>query len=227
MEARPFIKRILTPVLQPVARWYFSKERKFRYKDLKIKVYPGVFHPGFFFSTKILLEYLQKQDMEGKSFLEPGAGTGVLSVLAAKMGAEAWATDLNPVAVKNIRENARLNSVNVNVLHSNLLENLPSGSFDLVLINPPYYPRNPSNDRDLAWFCGKDFEFFHRLFSQLSLFYPVPEHVVMILSEDCNIERIKSIAGKYGLRFRETGNRKIWGERNYLFQVIGIEDGQR
>ncbi|MEZ4765877.1 MAG: hypothetical protein R3C26_22645 [Calditrichia bacterium] len=36
---------------------YTASERGYRYGDIRIRVKPGVFHPGFFFSTKVLLKY--------------------------------------------------------------------------------------------------------------------------------------------------------------------------
>lgn len=68
--------KYMTPLLQPLYRKYLSRDRVFRYKSIRIIVHPGVFYPGFIFSTKILLAYLDKLDLSGKRLLDLGAGSG-------------------------------------------------------------------------------------------------------------------------------------------------------
>ena len=78
---------MLFPILSSVYNIYSAKERSYSYKGIKLKVFPGVFHPGLFFSTKILLEYLSKLDLKNKTVLELGAGSGLISVYCAKQNA--------------------------------------------------------------------------------------------------------------------------------------------
>jgi len=77
---------------------------------------PGVFHPGLFFSTKLLIEYISEYDLNDKNILELGAGSGLISVYCAKLKANVTASDINPIAVENINQNAKLNSVNIKVV---------------------------------------------------------------------------------------------------------------
>jgi release factor glutamine methyltransferase len=209
----------LTPVLQAVLRLYLRKSRHYRYKDISVMVEPGVFYPRFVFSTGILLDFLEAQDLSGKKFLELGAGCGVISLLAARMGALVTATDINPVAVENIKQNARRNKLEVNVVESDLFENIPEDHFDLIVINPPYYPKDPGDISEMAWFCGKDFEYFTSLFPQLKMFSTPSNEIFMILSEDCDIERIKEIATSSGFNFQLVKQVKRVGEWNYIFNI--------
>ena len=43
-----FQKKFLNRFYKPLLQKYLEKERKYRYKDIRISVLPGVFHPGFF-----------------------------------------------------------------------------------------------------------------------------------------------------------------------------------
>ena len=44
----------------------------------------------------------------------------------------------------------------------------------------------------------------------------------MILSEDCDIERIKQISSDNNISFTAILETKKWGEKNYLFQLKSI-----
>ena len=92
---RKILKRIVSPILVPFVRWYLRKERKFVYNGITTHIFPGVFHPGFFHSTKFILRYLADKDLRGKSFLELGCGSGLVSIVAAKAGSDvtsSWRT---------------------------------------------------------------------------------------------------------------------------------------
>jgi release factor glutamine methyltransferase len=200
-------------------RYRIGREHTVRLKDLSITVKPGVFHPTLFFSTKILADYIQTLDIAGRSLLEFGAGSGAIACLAAKMGAHTSALDINPVAVETIRENAGKNAVSINVWQSDFFDNVPAQQFDAIIINPPYFPLDPKNNMEKAWLCGKDFDYFETLFSQLPKYTHSDSTIVIILSEDCDIDRIKSIAGdhKISMELEETHRGLL--EDNYIFHA--------
>jgi len=216
-----FRKRFISPVLQRFVRLYFKKERKFRYKSIKAVVFSGVFFPHFTLSTRFVMSFLdpQKEVLQGMSFLELGCGTGMISCLAAQKGAKVLATDINPRALENTKRNAELNKVEVETLHSDLFDSIPSQTFDYVVINPPYYPKNPVDDAERAWFCGENFEYFQKLFATMAPFVRPDSFVLMVLSEDCDLETIQSIARQNGFEFSKLLEKKIRGERNFLFQI--------
>jgi release factor glutamine methyltransferase len=212
--------KILTPVLQALLKRYLRKPRPYRYKDLHVTVDPGVFYPRFIFSTRLLLEFLDEKELSGKKFLELGAGCGIISLLAARKGAIVIASDINPAAVENIKKNALRNHLEMNVVESNLFMNIRERNFDMIVIAPPYYPKEPRNFSEMAWFCGKDFDYFENLFTQLTPFAVPSCEIIMILSEDCNIEKIKEIAGRSGFLFQPLRQVKRMGEWNFIFQIV-------
>src|SRR4029079_10565830 len=105
------LKHIVAHTYKPLLVKYLSKTRVYRYKDIRLSIAPGVFHPGFFFSTQLLLQYISKLPLQGKRFLELGCGSGLISIAAAKMGAMVTATDINPLATEYLKENSRRNNV--------------------------------------------------------------------------------------------------------------------
>ncbi len=80
-----------------------------------------------------------------RSLLDIGTGNGRLALEAARRGARTVATDLNPDALRHLREAARADGVTIDLVRTDLGRGL--GRFDRVLANPPYLPMRPP-DRD-------------------------------------------------------------------------------
>lgn len=219
---RKLILRIIGPIIQRIAKYYFAKPRPFRFDQIKGLVLPGVFYPQLTLSTKILLQYLKEKDLNGKHFLELGCGAGFISVLAAKKGAEVWALDINPKAIENTRINAEKNQVKMHLIQSDLFEKLEEKAFDWIVINPPYYPRTPKNLEEQAWYCGENFEYFEKLFKGLARYIYSTSKVIMILSEDCEIEQIKNMAKRANISFEQVYQKRKWGEDNFIFSLKSI-----
>jgi release factor glutamine methyltransferase len=214
------ILKYLTPVLQPLYRKYVSRTRPFSYENIHILVRPGVFYPGFIISTKLFLRYIGQLDLNGRTLLELGAGSGIISLYAASRGAIVMASDINPVSVQNIRENALANKAEVKVIESDLFENIQKADFDFIIIAPPYYPKDPADYAEMAWYCGSNFDYYERLFKQLPGFYHDRTQVLMILSDDCNIQKIQEIGEMNGFGFSLVQQKRKLGEWNFIYRII-------
>ncbi|MEZ5084584.1 MAG: methyltransferase [Bacteroidales bacterium] len=219
---RKLIIRFIFPFFRSFVNFYFSKPRNYRYKKIKAVVLPGVFFPHFTISTKLLLQFLETKELEHHTFLELGCGTGIISVLAAKKGARVVASDINPTAIENAKLNATKNSVEITTYLSDLFAELPRQQFDFIIINPPYYPKTPKIMAEEAWFCGEHFEYFEKLFLTATNYFHDKSEVLMILSEDCELEKIKTMAAKNGLNMIILVKKKKWGEMNYIFRLFDI-----
>lgn len=119
-----------------------TEKEKYEVKILgrKFVVYPNVFSPKYFLDTEFFARELPiRQDEE---FLEIGPGTGVTVVFAALKGAKrVTAVDINPDAVANTKENAKINGVEskVTVLRGDIYEPLAKNSrFDTIYWNTPF-----------------------------------------------------------------------------------------
>jgi release factor glutamine methyltransferase len=220
MLSKRFLKKLLFPVLSRTAKIYLSKERTVRYDSIEVSVQLGIFHPGLFFSTKILLDFIKPKNLLGVKFLELGCGSGIISILAAKSGAIVTASDINHKAVDNTRFNSQKNGVDVKVIISDLFDNILDQKFDWIIVNPPFYPKEVNKIDDLAWFCGSDFQFFRKFFFQLRPFINYDSNVIMILSEDCDIKKIKLIALENNFTLEEIFRKKSWLEWNYIYKII-------
>ncbi|WP_086482060.1 class I SAM-dependent methyltransferase [Oceanospirillum sanctuarii] len=79
-------------------------------------------------------------ELAGKRVIDFGAGSGVVAVAAAKVGAEVIACDIDPVSQLACRENAQLNDVEYEVADDLLA--LPEKGADLLIAADVLYDRD-------------------------------------------------------------------------------------
>ena len=98
----------ITPdiVVKPVWREYDAGEG-----ELVVDIDPGLaFGTGSSPTTYLAARLLEKYVRPGMDVIDAGCGTGILSVIASKLGArEVLALDIDPEAVLSTENNARLN----------------------------------------------------------------------------------------------------------------------
>jgi release factor glutamine methyltransferase len=213
------IRHIVARTYKPLLVKWLSKDRTYSYEGIRLRISPQVFHPGFFFSTNLLLNYIKQLPLKGKTFLEPGCGSGLISFLAAKKGATVTASDINAVAIEYIRKNVQYNGIDINVIYSDLFHNIPPQAFDYIAINPPYYKKQPVAPRDYAWCCGENGEYFDGLFSQLANYIHPTSEIIMVAYEGCDMEMIENLAVRYGFELVKVETHKNWLETNFIFRI--------
>jgi release factor glutamine methyltransferase len=220
---RNAIKHLTEKTYKPLLVKYLSTTKSYQYKGIKLIIPPEVFHPGFFFSTKLLLRYINQFFLQQKTFLELGAGSGLIAIYAAKKNAIVTATDINPVAIEYLKKNSDVNNVSITIIHSNLFKNIQTQQFDFIAINPPYYKKQPSNYKEYAWYCGENGEYFHDLFCSLTNYVHVTSVIVMILCEGCDMEMIHDAAAKNGFSLNCVYKRQNLFEKDFIFEIKRAE----
>jgi ribosomal protein L11 methyltransferase len=94
------------------------------------------FGTGHHETTYTMIELLSEINVENKKILDFGAGTGILSILAEKMGAsEIIAIDNDPVAVENIVTNTIANTCKKITSEFGEHADLGKFEFDLIFAN--------------------------------------------------------------------------------------------
>ena len=213
------IKYVVGHTYKPLLEKYLSRKRIYNHNGFRLEIPPEVFHPGFFFSTKLLMQQLQRFSLSGKTFLELGAGSGLISLHAAENGAIVTASDINHIAVEQLKINAERNRVKLNVIHSDLFRQIPPTQFDFILINPPYYKKDPVTELDHAWCCGSKGEYFQKLFENIGRYMHSTSEVLMVLCDGCDLQMIERMAFKNGIDLKCILEKKNLVETNFIFKL--------
>ncbi|HHJ52613.1 MAG TPA: 50S ribosomal protein L11 methyltransferase, partial [Caldithrix abyssi] len=95
------------------------------------------FGTGHHETTKLLLMFLEEFNPRGKTVLDIGTGSGILSIYAVMLGAtDALGVDVEPAAVENAHENAELNGVSQRTdFLVGELNRVPARRYPLILAN--------------------------------------------------------------------------------------------
>jgi release factor glutamine methyltransferase len=215
---------LATRLYKPILANYLKKNRSYNFKPFKFIILSGVFHPAFFYSSKFLLQYLNKLNLENKNVIEVGAGSGLIAFNLALKAKSVIALELSKIAIKGLMLNQQNNKTflptNVlKIIESNLFEAIPPSVIDYIVVNPPYYPNIAKNETELAWNCGKDFDYFQNFFSQAFNFMNAESKIIMVLSSQCNINKINNIAKSCGFNMQLKTTKKFLIEDNYIFEI--------
>jgi len=121
-----------------------------------ILVLPSVLNPFLFRTGPLLARAVANEIHSGARVLDMGSGSGIVSVLAARAGAEVWAVDANPEAVRATKASAAMNGFHVDARRGDLFAPLGEERFDLIAFNPPFFerPSPGSSGIELALYDG-------------------------------------------------------------------------
>lgn len=93
------------------------------------------FGTGHHQTTWMMMEAMRGLEFKGKGVFDYGCGTGILAILAGKLGAtEIHAVDIEEESFLNTLQNAERNGVDLQVWHG-ILEEVPVTQYDVVLAN--------------------------------------------------------------------------------------------
>ena len=168
---------------------------------MRIVVLPGVLRPPS--DAALLGGVMARHDLAGRTVLDLCAGTGILGLTAARLGARATAVDLSRRAVICARLNARLNRLGLEVLRGDLFAPVGGRRFDLIVSNPPYIPAPPGDapsGEALAWDAGPDGrEFLDRICEDAAAHLRPGGRVLLVHSSLARPEETERRLASHGL----------------------------
>ena len=197
-----------------------EQERAFPYEvellGLQIRVHEGVFSPKYFEGWRTFT--LNLPDVEGLDFLEIGCGTGITSLWAKKCGARrVVALDICEAAVNNTKANAKMNGLEIEVLRSDVFDELGPSRFDVIYWNLPFiwvpleYCVKSELERSLVDPGYRDAERFLKGAPQ---FLRPGGRILGGLGDFGNLILFHEIAARYGYSWRKIADAAAWeGQR--------------
>lgn len=170
--------------------------------------------------------------------LEIGSGSGIVitalaMVLKRYHNAHFIAIDINPDACRATKRTSLINSVDIDVLHMNLLDCIQiKCTYDVILFNPPYvvteYEEVLENRLIFkTWAGGKNgrqvmeqiFTLIPKILSDTGLFY-------LVVIKENDPEYILSVFQKLGMSGKIIRERKIRGEYLYILRFCKVRSSE-
>jgi ribosomal protein L11 methyltransferase len=94
------------------------------------------FGTGHHQTTAMMMQLMLENDFAGKKILDMGCGTGILAILASKLGAtELTAIDYDIVCYESTIENSALNNIDNIIALCGSKEVIPNEQYDTILAN--------------------------------------------------------------------------------------------
>jgi release factor glutamine methyltransferase len=174
--------------------------------------------------TALLLPFA-KATIPGR-LLEIGCGNGTLSLAAARRGTPVVATDLNPFALRRLRQAALSERLPLDPVRTDLAAGL--GRFERILANPPYLPtnrrgRDPDRWQNLAIDGGSD-----GCAVTARILHALPDHLaksgaayvlVSSVQSPTRLRRLREEWTRHGGRQRVVAQRSLEGEQLEVWRL--------
>ena len=190
---------------------------------ISFRITQGVFHPGPYDSSRILLKLIRKRfgDLSNKNILDIGTGSGIHAIAAAKLNARVVAVDINPDAVRCAQENALFNEVGerIEFFHSDLFDDITHKKFDLIFFNPPFYDRQSKSPSEKAWYDSHH-QTLIRFLENLSSYLMQDGEALVILSNRADVNLFEKSCGENNLSFAIVKRKRVWDE---VYRVYSIK----
>ena len=115
------------------------------------------------------INYIKKYFDNKVSIVDLGTGSGCIAItLKKEIDCEVTAVDISKDALLVARENAKINNVEINFVHGNMLEPL-NNKFDVIISNPPYISYDEeimdivkNNEPHLALYASENGLYFYK-----------------------------------------------------------------
>ncbi|MDP2909403.1 MAG: methyltransferase [Nanoarchaeota archaeon] len=157
----------------------------------------------------LLQKYVRKY--AGGKVLDVGTGLGIQAITALEKTKDVLAVDINPEAVKLLKEKG------IKAKVSNLFSNV-KGKFNLIIFNPPYLPEDKREPKDSARATTggkKGYELIEKFLKQAKSFLKKEGRILMVCSSLTG--DVEKLFKKYGYKSKKLEEEKYFFEKIYVY----------
>lgn len=180
-------------------------------KGVKLKISNGVFSPNPILSNSTYIILDNFPDVKDKEVLDIGTGSGIFAIYAAKNGAKkVVATDVLDIALRDAEMNSNLNETDIEIVKSNLFENI-NQRFDYIFANLPIYEDIWGQDENPISLLG-------RFLDEARDYVEEEGKIYLTWFSKAEVDPVRSMLKEKGFSFEEISEEKLnytW----YLFVV--------
>ncbi|MDP8012705.1 MAG: methyltransferase [Nanoarchaeota archaeon] len=148
------------------------------------------------------------------------AGTGIIGINAAKYAQKVTFAEINPMALKLIEHNARINNLsNIEIVRSDLFSELGERKFDVIFVNPPYLPgtMNSTDFLDLATIGGeKGNETTIKIIKDLSKHLKEGGEAFIVVSTASDLDEVFNTIESLNMKY------EIVDSKSYFFEELKL-----
>ena len=163
----------------------------------------------------LLIEQVKKYASK-KKVLDMGAGSGIQSLTAMKAGAKSvLAADIDAESIHSLKQQG------IPAIRSNLFSKITK-TFDLIIFNPPYLPRDTREDKESqkATTGGKKGdEIIIRFFKQAPNFLNKDGIILVLLSSLTPKDKILNLLSRENLSHAVIATKKIFMEQLEVWKI--------
>jgi release factor glutamine methyltransferase len=197
---------------------------KFFFNGIELEVPDTVYYPRE--DSILLAEALSSYNIRGKC-LEMGCGSGLSSIVMARAGGDVTAVDVDEEAILAIKKNAEINGVSLDVVKSDLFDEIDKNEkFDLITFNPPYLPEGQEDymkylkDIKHQVFGGKTGrEIIARFLKEAGFHLNKNGKILLQISTATDIEKTIDMCNEHGFSASVIARKKIPWEELVVIEI--------
>jgi len=156
---------------------------------------------------------------KGQDVWDIGTGTGLIALTAKQKGARyVLATDLNPDAVKNAKENSKMLGLKIDVRQADVFGSIKK-KVDIITFNPPFTDQGAKQKHEIS-FWDKDHKTLRNFFNNLNKHLKLNGKVLIAWSSFGDTKKLSKIAKEFDLSLKQVG--KKTGKRDFIYYVFEI-----
>jgi release factor glutamine methyltransferase len=193
---------------------------QFNYKDFLLEIPKNIYPPME--DTFLMMDSLKEEFVKNnKSFLEIGAGSGIISLTAHPFFRKVMSVDIDENVIDHLEIIKKKYSLeNQTIVQSDLFSNVLDEKFDVIVFNPPYVPSEEVEV--LSTDGGEDgSEIILRFIPQLPNFLKEDGVCYLLVSSHNNLDEIYYELTYNQLSFKKVLEKNIFFENLIVLKVSG------